>query len=120
MKLIFLIFGFLSLGLGVIGIFLPVLPTTPFILLSAYLFGRSSERFHRYLRNHRVFGPTIRDFNERKVLSRRTKVYALSMMWVVMLSSVIFFMPYWWARAVLLLIGAGVTLYLIRYPEPRK
>jgi len=119
MKLLFLSLGFLSLGFGILGIFLPVLPTTPFVLLAAYFFGKSSARFHQYLLNHKVFGPTIKDFNEKKVLKRKTKIIALLTMWAVLISSVFFFMPYWWAKVIVLLIGAGVTIYLIRFPEER-
>jgi len=117
MKLLFLLLGFLSLALAILGVFLPVLPTTPFVLLAAFFFGKSSGRFHRYLLNHKVFGPTIRDFNEKRVLKRRTKIMALLMMWTVLLPSVILFMPYWCTKGIFLLIGVGVTIYLIRFPE---
>jgi len=117
MKFLLLSLGFLSLGFGVLGIFLPVLPTTPFILLAAFFFGRSSARIHLYLLNHKVFGPTIKDFNEKKVLKRKTKIIALLTMWAVLISSVMFFIHNWWATVIVLLIGAGVTIYLIRFPE---
>ncbi|MBK7030935.1 MAG: YbaN family protein [Bacteroidales bacterium] len=116
-KLVLLILGFLSLALGIIGIFLPVLPTTPFVLLAAYLFGKSSEKFHQYLYNHRIFGPMVRDFYERKAMKRKNKVIALVSMWIVLLSSVIFFMPYWWAKVIVLCIGLGTTIYMVRFPE---
>jgi len=57
---IFFIFGFISLALGSIGVFLPLMPTTPFILLAAYLFARSSVKYHDWLRNNRLFGRTLR------------------------------------------------------------
>jgi uncharacterized protein len=120
MKFFLMILGFISLGLGIIGIFLPVLPTTPFVLLSAYLFGKSSERFHKYLLHHKLFGTIIRDFNEKKVIRRKNKIVALTSMWIVLLSSVIFFMPFWWAKLIVILIGIGTTIYLITFPEEDK
>lgn len=116
-RIIFIVIGMISLFLGILGIFLPVLPTTPFVLLSAYLFGRSSEKFHRYLYNHKIFGQIVRDFQDRKAIRRKNKIIALITMWVVILSSVIFFMPFWWAKVIVLCIGAGTTIYLIRFPE---
>lgn len=120
MRIIFIIIGMISLVLGIIGVFLPVLPTTPFILLSAYLFGRSSEKFHRYLYNHRIFGQIVRDFQDKKAIRRKNKVIALVTMWLVILSSVIFFMPFWWAKVIVLSIGAGTSVYLIRFPEYKE
>ena len=117
MKIVFISIGMISLVLGIIGIFLPVLPTTPFVLLSAYLFGRSSEKFHRYLYNHKVFGQIVRDFQDKKAIRRKNKIIALITMWVVILSSVIFFMPFWWAKVIVIGIGAGTSIYLIRFPE---
>ncbi|CAM3687328.1 Inner membrane protein YbaN [Vibrio aerogenes CECT 7868] len=61
--------GFLSLGLGVLGIFLPLLPTTPFVLLASACFMRSSPRFHRWLLNHAVFGPVIKNWQTRRAIS---------------------------------------------------
>lgn len=117
MRILLLILGFTSLGLGIIGIFLPVLPTTPFVLLAAYLFGRSSERFHQYLFHHRIFGPIVRDFQEKKAIRRKNKIIGLIMMWAVLGSSVIFFMPFIWAKVIVLLIGIGTTIFLVRFPE---
>jgi uncharacterized membrane protein YbaN (DUF454 family) len=116
MKIVLLLFGFISLGLGVIGIFLPVLPTTPFVLLSAYLFGKSSSRFHKYLLDHKLFGPIIYDYHQRKALNRKTKIIAIISMWAVLLTSVIFFMPIIWVKVIVLMIGTATTIYLLRFP----
>ncbi|MCV2863285.1 YbaN family protein [Albidovulum sediminicola] len=68
--------GLLSLGLGLLGLFLPLLPTVPFLLLSAFCFARSSERLHDWLVNHDRLGPPIRDWRERGAVSRRAKLFA--------------------------------------------
>lgn len=72
--------AYLSLGLGIIGIFLPGLPTVPFVLLSAYAAARGSERLHRWLLAHRRFGPMIRDWQDGGRISRRAKWLAVLMM----------------------------------------
>lgn len=71
--------GFIFLGLGVIGVFLPLLPTTPFLLVSAACFAKSSEKWHRWLLSNRIFGPIIADWQERKCISFSTKVIAISL-----------------------------------------
>ncbi|MDO4462848.1 MAG: YbaN family protein, partial [Bacteroidia bacterium] len=82
MKNILAFFGILSLVLGVIGMFLPVLPTTPFLLLSSYLFMKSSNRLYNWLMNHRILGPYIQDFMLHKTIPLHTKVVAITMLWV--------------------------------------
>ncbi len=68
--------GSASLGLGIIGIFLPLLPTTPFVLLAAFFFSRSSPAVHDWLLAHRTFGPAIRDWRDNRAISRRGKTAA--------------------------------------------
>lgn len=76
MRLFWLVMGFTSLALGTAGTVLPLVPTTPFVLLSAFSFARSSPRFHDWLVNHRVFGPVIRDWNRNRTIGRRAKLLA--------------------------------------------
>ena len=71
--------GFIFLGIGVIGVFLPLLPTTPFLLVSAGCFAKSSEKWHQWLLSNRIFGPIIKDWQERKCISFSTKVFAISL-----------------------------------------
>jgi hypothetical protein len=71
-----LVFGWIWVAIGVIGIFLPILPTVPFLLLAAFCFSRGSERWHRWLLNHPVFGHPIRDWNERRVIRPRAKAFS--------------------------------------------
>lgn len=74
--------GIVSLLLGAIGAFLPVLPTVPFILLAAWLFLKSSPRAHAWLYQHRLFGPPLKQWKENKAISRRSKFFAISMIFV--------------------------------------
>lgn len=114
-KTLFLFIGIVSLVLGFIGIFLPLLPTTPFILLAAYCFAKSSERFHRYIMQHKLFGRMVTDFYEKKVISAKNKIIALTLMWITLSLSVIFFMPYIWVKLVVLGIGVSVSIYLLSF-----
>lgn len=76
MRFVMLALGFISLGLGLIGVILPLLPTVPFILLSAFCFARSSDRLHNWLLDHRAFGPLIRDWRENGAIPPRVKAIA--------------------------------------------
>ena len=82
--------GFLFLGLAGLGIILPILPGTPFLLLSAWFFARSSEKWHRRLLNSELFGPLIRNWEEQRCISRGTKAVALTSMIIAGGASVIF------------------------------
>ena len=105
--------GWLSVLLGVIGIFVPVLPTTPFLLLAAACFVRSSRRFYLWLVNHRHLGPWIRDYLEGNGIPLKGKVYAIGLMWAsIGLSCYLVPMP--WARAFMLTSAVLVTLYILR------
>lgn len=76
MKIVWLILGFISLALGLIGIVLPLLPTVPFLILAAFLFARSSENLHNWLVNHPKLGPPIQNWNEHGSIGKRAKIYA--------------------------------------------
>jgi uncharacterized membrane protein YbaN (DUF454 family) len=71
--------GFILVGLGMLGIVLPILPTTPLLLLAAACFSRSSERWHRWLLNHRTFGPIIRSWQERRCIPLKTKLISIAL-----------------------------------------
>lgn len=79
-RMVFLCLGFLFLGIGIVGIVLPVLPTTPFVLLATACFAKSSEKFHLWLVNHKTFGPLIKNWHERRAIPRYAKYLAWSMM----------------------------------------
>lgn len=87
---IFHLMGFVFLGAAIIGIFLPILPTTPFVLLAAACFARSSEKWHRWLLNNRTFGPMIHDWEENRCIPCRIKLIAVISMALVGGSSIYF------------------------------
>ncbi|MGB3276085.1 MAG: YbaN family protein [Castellaniella sp.] len=107
--------GIVALALGMLGIFLPLLPTTPFLLLAAFCFLRSSPRMHAWLMSHRILGPYIRDFQAGRGIPLRSKCIALAFMWPSLALSA-WVMPVPWARWFLLIPGIGVTIYLWRLP----
>lgn len=114
-KLVLNIVGVLALVLAVLGLFLPLLPTTPFLLLAAACFARSSERMHARLLNHKMFGSYLRAYEEGRGIPARAKVIALVMMWSS-LSFCVWRFDKLWLQAGLLLTGIGVTIYLMRLP----
>lgn len=105
--------GWLSVALGVIGIFLPVLPTTPFMLLAAACFVRSSERFYVWLVEHPRLGPWFRDYLEGNGIPLKGKAYTILTMWVSIGISC-WLVPLVWARIAMLLSAALVTLYIVK------
>jgi len=113
-RVFFLASGFVSLCLAILGIFLPVLPTTPFLLLSAYCFSRSSRKWHLWLLNHRYFGKIIRDYNERKGVTLGIKIFALSFLWITILLSVIFVVESILLDFLLISIASFVSAHILK------
>lgn len=109
--------AYASLGLGLIGIVVPGLPTVPFVLLSAYAAARGSRRLHERLLAHAQFGPMIRDWHDHGAISRRAKVLALTMMAA---AGALMFLtaPRWWMAAAGTAIMAAVGAWLWTRPEP--
>jgi len=112
-RYLLLTIGWLSVLLGVIGIFLPVLPTTPFLLLAAACFMRSSARFYAWLIGHPRLGPWIHDYLDGQGIPLRGKVYAISLMWSSIALSC-YLVPMIWARGFMLTSAVLVSLYILR------
>ncbi|WP_406666817.1 YbaN family protein [Gallaecimonas sp. GXIMD1310] len=115
MRIVFVLAGWLAVALGVLGIFLPVLPTTPFILLAAWCFAKGSPRWHQWLRDNRYFGQMVRDWERERGLRRRYRNRAVAMMLVTFAIS-IYLVPSNGLRLMLLTIMAAVLVYLYRLP----
>ncbi|MFO7619370.1 MAG: YbaN family protein [Thermoplasmata archaeon] len=111
MKGILIILGTLSLALGIVGIFLPVLPTTPFLLLAAASYARSSEKFYNWLTGNRLFGRYILDYREGRGVPLRVKLLAATYLWAAIAVSA-FLIGNMWIILVLLIIGVSVSLHI--------
>ena len=120
MKYVFMLIGSVSLVLGVVGIFLPLLPTTPFLLLAAAMFFRSSPRAYRWLLGHRYLGPYIRSFREDRSIPLRAKIVALSLLWLTSLHCVVLIFDSWWLRAAMLAVALGVSCYILSFKTRRN
>ncbi|PSJ48332.1 YbaN family protein [Zobellella taiwanensis] len=115
MRILFALLGGLSLGLGVLGAFLPVLPTTPFVLLSAFLFGKSSPRVHAWLLGHPWFGGMIHDWQTHRGLRAPVRRRALWLMAASFAFS-IYVVPLWWVKILLLLTFLALVVWFLRLP----
>jgi len=102
-------------GLGTVGIFLPLIPTTPFLLLAAACFGRSSDRFYNWLITHRWFGSYIRNYREYKAITLRTKIVTIALLWISLGYTGIGVVSALWVRILLLLTGVGVTWHVLSW-----
>ncbi|MCK9279546.1 MAG: YbaN family protein [Melioribacteraceae bacterium] len=105
--------GWIFVALGVIGIFLPIMPTTIFLILAAGCFARSSEKFYSWMINHKKFGPLIKNYLENRGMPRRAKIIAIAMLNVSIGSSILFFTDSLYVKIILLGIALGVTIYLL-------
>ncbi len=103
--------GWGFLGIGILGIFLPILPTTPFLLLSSYCFVRSSPRCHRWLMKHRIFGRYVRDWDEKRGVRRGVKTTAFAMMIGVTIATTAFAeLPLWALGVLYALVATGMVV----------
>jgi len=115
--------GTIFLGLGILGIFLPILPTTPFLLLAAACYARSSKRFYNWLINNKWFGSYIKNYQEGKGVPLKVKVYTISLLWITILFSAFFIVHILWLKVLLILIAVGVTIHVLTiktYKQKKK
>ena len=110
--------GFVALGVA--GIFLPVLPTTPFLLLAAACYARASRRFYNWLLNNRWFGPTILEWQRHRSIRYRTKLIAIGMMAVSLTTSIVFFVKDARLQIALALLGIALAVYMYRIPSRER
>ena len=112
-----LLAGFVFVVLGVLGIFLPILPTTPFLLLAAACYVRSSERFYDWLLSHPKLSKYVLGYLDGQGIPAKAKKYTLLTLWVT-LSFTLYIVPLWPVRILLAIIGLSVSVYILRLPEP--
>lgn len=116
-RILLIIVGFISLLLGIIGALLPVMPTTPFIILAAACFARSSERFHQMLLRNRIFGPLLVEWETHRSIPYRTKLIALAMLTVTLGSSVVLFVRPLQLQLAVAAVGVLIGIWLYRIPS---
>ena len=122
-RVLFGIAGTVALGLGIAGIFLPLLPTTPFVLLAAACYARASVRFYNALLNNPTFGPLVREWRRHRSIPYRTKLYAIVLMSITMGISTFFFVRNGYVQAALVALGVGLAVWMYRIPsrdDPRS
>ena len=121
MKTLFVLLGAVSLLLGLVGIFVPLLPTTPFLLLAAALWVRSSPKLYVWLLSHRRLGPYIRNFRENRAIPLRAKILSVTLLWATLLYCIFFVVEeWWWAQLALLAVAVGVTWHILSFATLRK
>lgn len=109
--------GVVATALGVIGAFVPVLPTTPFLLVAAACFARASPKLDRMLTQSQTFGPTILEWRRHRSIPWRTKLVAIGLMSSMIAVSAVFFVGPWWGKALLAAVGAATAVWLWRIPS---
>ena len=116
-RTIYLVLGTISFAIACIGVVLPLLPTTPFLLLAvAPCYLRSSKRMYNWLLNHKLFGQYIKNYLEGKGMSLRAKVISLAFLWTIVAFSGLFVMPMLIVQVILLVVALAVTLHLSILP----
>ena len=112
-RILLIIAGTFFVGLGIVGIFVPVLPTTPFLLLAAACYARSSQRLYSWLLNNKWFGSYIRNYLERKGVPLKVKVVTVTLLWITIGSSVAFAVNILVVKLILVLIAVCVSIHIL-------
>jgi uncharacterized membrane protein YbaN (DUF454 family) len=112
--------GTFFLCLGTIGILIPILPTTPFLLLSVTCYYKGSEKLHNWILNNRFFGSYIRNYKEGKGIPLKTKFFTLTLLWISIFYTVVFVVNLFFIQLVLLIIAIIVSLHVIKLPTTSK
>lgn len=106
------------LVLGFIGVFTPIMPTMPFVLLAAVCFARSSPRFYNWLMNHQWFGPSLRDWKTTGGIRRKNKFLAIGLLGFTMTPTVVFIIPIMGVKILMAVIGLSVAAFIASRPDP--
>ena len=117
-RLLLIVLGFALLALGAVGVALPVLPTTPFVLLAAACFSASSEKFYARLRSNRVFGPYIEHYHKKTGVRLSLKLGSIAFLWAGLGVSMVMVQT-WWVYIILGAVGIGVTVHLLAIKTKR-
>jgi len=112
--------GFISLGIGIAGIFLPILPTTPFLLLTLFCFSKGSERFHNWFIETKIYKKYVLNYQKKKAMSLQEKWVLLLSVFAMLSISIYFAPPYWWLRVLLISVMIGHIIYFGFIIKTRK
>ena len=112
--------GTIFLGIGIIGIVVPILPTTPFLLLAAACYARSSKRIYTWLMNNKWFGTYITNYREGRGIPIKVKIFTISLLWITILTSVFFVTHNYLINLVLIIIAIGVTIHILTIKTYKK
>jgi uncharacterized protein len=112
-RILLTLLGFLFASIGIIGILFPVLPTTPWLLLAAACWMRSSTRFYDWLMNHRILGSYLRNYREHRGITARHRLVTLAFLWAGISISALFLVSRLWLSVLLFAIAVGVTIHLV-------
>ena len=115
LRLLLMACGFLFLFLAFLGAILPVVPTTPFLLVAAACFYRSSEKFYNFIMNNKHFGKYLRDYKSGAGIPLNIKIVTLSSLWISTLVSIYFFIPYSWLKILVFIINIIITIHIYRF-----
>ena len=119
-KILYIFAGTFFLVIGSIGIVIPVLPTTPFLILAAACYIRGSERLYHWLLNNRILGEFIRNYREGKGITLRNKVLTTIFLWITISYSAFFIVNIWIVQLILFVIAFAVSIHIIRVPTYRE
>ena len=108
-----IIAGTISTAIGIVGIFVPILPTTPFLLLAAACYLRSSQKFYHWLLNNRFIGAYVRNYLQGRGMPLKVKIITIVLLWITITCSVIFAVQGLIIRIILLIIAIGVTVHIV-------
>jgi len=114
-KILLRIAGTLLVGIAILGIFLPILPTTPFLLLAAVCYARSSEKLYNWLLNSKYLGSYIRNYREKRGIPLKIKIITISLLVLTIGYASIFVVHIWWVKICLFLIAVGVSLHILSF-----
>ena len=112
-RYLYFISGVLLVAIGFIGIFLPILPTTIFLILASACFIKSSPKANEWLRNHKMLGMYIKNYQDGSGLTVKSKIFNITFLWIMISASALFFTELWYLKILLLVIAFGVTIHLL-------
>ncbi len=118
-KVLFITLGTFFVGIAIVGIIIPILPTTPFLLLSAALYARSSKRFYDWLLSNRLFGKYIKNYREGRGIPVYLKIIVITLLWITISISIVFAVELLAVRILLVVIASGVSIHILKIKTSR-